>query len=70
MTSDGAPGIPLEDARVITLAHVAEHQRHREVIERLDKIEARLAEIAALLEPQAGQARRSSTSAPRSSRGK
>jgi hypothetical protein len=45
------PGIPLEGARVLKPEHEAEHARHRQVTERLDRVVALLEELVQLLRP-------------------
>jgi hypothetical protein len=45
-----APGIPLEQARVATPGHAEGHARHREVLQRLDRVIALLAELVDLVQ--------------------
>jgi hypothetical protein len=48
----GPPGIALEGARVISPGHQAEHDRHREVLAALGRLEALLERLAQAAERQ------------------
>ena len=49
---DGGPGELVEQARVVRSAHEADHARHRQVLERLDRVIALLERLVQAAERQ------------------
>lgn len=49
------PGIPLEQARLVTPGHEAEHAWRRQVLERLDRVTALLEELVLVMREPGGR---------------